>query len=133
MQGQGLKPCTKAMYTPLIGFTPSDPTTMKNAMLEDKRLTKNAGQATTFYTSDLQLNQWAYSERFGEGFILHLGGIHFLISYVGVVGVVMAGSGMEELMKAAFGGVTKMLTGKNFPQNTRALRIVVEQVLHQIL
>ena len=26
-----------------------------------------------------------------------------------------------------------MLTGKNFPQNTRALRIVVEQVLHQIL
>ena len=36
-------------------------------------------------------------------------------------------------MKAAFGGVTKMLTGKNFPQNTRALRIVVEHVLHQIL
>ena len=36
-------------------------------------------------------------------------------------------------MKAAFGGVTNMLTGKNFPQNTRALRIVVEQVLHQIL
>ena len=26
-----------------------------------------------------------------------------------------------------------MLTGKNFTQNTRALRIVVEQVLHQIL
>ena len=44
----------------------------------------------------------------------------------------MAGSGLEELMKAAFGGVMKMLTGKNFPQNTRALRIV-EQVLHQIL
>ena len=45
----------------------------------------------------------------------------------------MAGSGLEELMKTAFGGVTKMLTGKNFPQNTRALRIAVEQVLHQIL
>ena len=36
-------------------------------------------------------------------------------------------------MKAAFGGVTKMLTGKNFPPNTRALGIVVEQVLHQTL
>ena len=36
-------------------------------------------------------------------------------------------------MKAAFGGITKILTGKNFPQNTRALRIVVEQVLQQIL
>ena len=55
------------------------------------------------------------------------------MNYVGTVGVLMAVSGMEELLKAAFGGVTKMLTGKNFPQNTTALRIVVEQVLHQIL
>ena len=45
----------------------------------------------------------------------------------------MAGSGLEEVMKATLGGVTKMLTGKNFPQNTRAIRIVVEQVLHEIL
>ena len=55
------------------------------------------------------------------------------MSYVGAVGILMAGSGLEELMKAAFGGVTKMVTGKNFPQNTKALGIVVEQVLHQIL
>ena len=47
--------------------------------------------------------------------------------------VLMAGSGLEEVMKAAFGGAMKMLTGKNFPQNTRALRIVVDQVLHEIL
>ena len=26
-----------------------------------------------------------------------------------------------------------MLTGKNFPQNTRVLRIVVEQILHEIM
>ncbi len=75
--------------------------------------------------------EWAYPERFGEDFILRLEGMHFLMSYVGTVGVLMAGSGLEELMKAAFEGVTKMLTGKNFPQNTRALRIVVGQVLHQ--
>ena len=36
-------------------------------------------------------------------------------------------------MKVAFGGVMKMLTSKNFPQITRALKNVVEQVLHQIL
>ena len=50
--------------------------------------------------------------------------MHFLMRYVGAVGVLMAGSGLEELMKAAFGGVMKMLTGKNFPQNTRALRSI---------
>ena len=75
----------------------------------------------------------AYPELFGEDFIFRLRVMHFLISYVGAVGVLMAGSELEEIMKAAFGSVTKMLTGKNFPQNTRALIIVVEQVLHQIL
>ncbi len=139
MQGQGVKPHTKAMYTPLIDMTPSDPTTMKTAMLEARRLTEKAGQVATIFTADLQLFRvglnvkWADPELFGENFILRLGGMHFLMSYVGAVGVLMAGSGLEKVMKAAFGGVTKMLTGKNFPQNTRALRIVVEQLLHEIL
>ena len=95
MQGGGLKPRTKAMYTPLIDMTPSDPTTMKSAMLEDKRLTKKAGQATTLFTADLQLYrvglivQWAYRELFGEDFILRLGVMHFLMNYVCPVGVLM--------------------------------------------
>ena len=41
---------------------------MKSAMLEDKGLTKKAGQATTLFIADLQLYrvginvQWAYPE-----------------------------------------------------------------------
>ena len=70
---------------------------------------------------------------FWRGFHPSSWGMHFLLSYIGAVGVLMAGSGLKELLKAAFGGVMKMLTGNNFPQNTRALRIVVEQVVHQIL
>ena len=82
-------------------MTPSDPTTMTSAMLEAKRLTKKAGQATTLFTADLQLYRvgrnvvWAYPELFDEDFILHLGGMHFVMSYVGAVEVLMAGSGME--------------------------------------
>ena len=37
------------------------------------------------------------------------------------------------MSKAAFGGVTRMLTGKNFPQNTRALRMVAEELLQPII
>ena len=97
MQRQGLKPRTKAMYTPLIDMTPSDPTTMKSAMLEAKRLTKKASKATALFTADLQLHcvglnvQWAYPELFGEYFILRLGGMHFMMNYVGAVEVLMAG------------------------------------------
>ena len=60
---------------------PSHPTTMKSAMLEAKRLTKKAGQATTLFTAGLQLYrvglnvQWAYPEIFGEDFTLCLEGM----------------------------------------------------------
>ncbi|KAG0723221.1 hypothetical protein GWK47_043072 [Chionoecetes opilio] len=45
----------------------------------------------------------------------------------------MAESGLAEVMSAVFGGVPKMLSGKKFPQNVRALRLVVEEVLRSII
>ena len=45
----------------------------------------------------------------------------------------MGNSGLEEVLKAAFGGVTRMLTKKNFPQNTRAIRMVAEELLQPII
>ena len=36
--------------------------------------------------------------------------MHTLMSSVGSVGAVMGNSGLEEVFKAAFGGVTRMLT-----------------------
>ena len=81
------------------------------------------GLPRTLFTADLQLYrvglivQRAYPVLFGKDFILRLGEMHFLMNYVGAVGVLMAGSGMEELMKIAFGGLTKILTGKNSPKH----------------
>ena len=41
----------------------------------------------------------------------------------------MTDSGLEEILNSSFGGVPNMLAGKRFPQNFRALRIVVEELL----
>ena len=41
----------------------------------------------------------------------------------------MSNSGLEEVLKAAFGGIPIMLSGKNFPQNVRTLRMIAEEVL----
>ena len=138
-EGRELRASTKTMYRPLIDAKPSDPTTIRIAMEEAKRLTKLAGQATTLFTTDLQLYrvalnvQWIYPQLFGDDFINRLGGMHFLMSFVGAIGSLMSNSGLEDIMKAAFGGVAKMLTGKKFPQNTRALRLVVEEILRDTL
>ena len=56
--------------------------------------------------------------------------MHLLMSFIGCVGNLMSNSGLDEIMKAAFAGVDKVLLGsKYFPQNVRALRMVVEELL----
>ena len=58
--------------------------------------------------------------------------MHMLMSFVGCVGTLMADTELKEVMESAFGGVTKLLSGKNFPQNVRGLRLVVEELLRSI-
>lgn len=137
-QGQSLKPATLAMYTPLIDMVPSHPDTMMTAMSEAQRFTVQCGQTFTVFTADQQLYRvminviWVHPQLF-PNFVPRLGGMHMLMSFVGCVGVLMANSGLEEVLKAAFGGVARMLTGKNFPQNVRGLRMVCEEVLRNII
>ena len=56
--------------------------------------------------------------------------MHFLMSFIGSISSLMAGSGLKEILEKAFGGVPKMLTGKKFPQCVRALIIVVEDIFY---
>ena len=37
-----------------------------------------------------------------------------------------------EIMESTFGGVSKILNGKKFPQNMRVLRLVVEELLRPL-
>ena len=113
---------------------PADPDTMLPAMEEGQRMTNECGQRVTVFKNDQQLYRvavnitWVYPERFSQ-LIPRLGGMHNLMSFVGCVGKLMADSGLEEVMKAAFGGVAHMLVGEKFPQNVRALRLVTEEDL----
>ena len=83
--------------------------------------------------SDLQLYIvslqviWAYPEQFSN-VVLRLGGMHILMSFVGAVGSLMGESGLAEVLNAGFSGVVKMLNGKKFPQNARAMCIIVSRV-----
>ena len=126
------------MYTPLIDMDPSDPDTMMTAMYEVQRLIVQCGQTFTIFTADQQLYRvmvnvlWVHPELF-PNFFPRLRGMHMSMNFVGCIGVLMANSGLEEVLKAAFGGEARMLTGKNFPQNVRALRMLCEKLLRDIL
>ena len=71
---------------------------------------------------------WSHPEKF-QGLHLRLGGMYALKSFVGSIGTLMAESGLSEVLSSVFAGVPKMLSGKQFSQNVRALRLLAEEVL----
>lgn len=56
-----------------------------------------------------------------------------LMSFVGAIGTLMAESGFADILSSTFGGVYKMLSGKKFPMNMRAMRMVAEELLRDIV
>ena len=101
-------------------------------------MTEECGQTITVFTNDQQLYRvtvnvmWVCPDLFKD-FVPHLGGMHTLMSFIGAVGTLMSNSGLEEVMNSIFAGVPKMLSGKKFPQNMRALRLVTEELLRGII
>ena len=58
---------------------------------------------------------------------------HASSSFVGCIINLMENTGLSNILKAAFGGVDKMLLGKNFPNNIRALRMFIVEILRPVL
>ena len=46
-------------------------------------------------------------------FVPRLGGMHWLMSFIGSFGALMVGSGLKEILRSAFRDTEKMLLGKN--------------------
>ncbi len=136
--GLSLQPKTKVTYLPLIDMPPAHHDTILTAMVRAQELSQSAGQNYTILTLDLQLYKlcidilWHCPEKF-PNFYPRLGGMHLLMSFIGSIGTLMECTGLAELLTPVFAGVPKLLSGKKFPQNVRALRIVTEELLRPII
>ena len=107
---------------------------MMTAMIELEKPTNEAGQAYTIFTADQQLYCvilgiiWTNPQRFSK-FIRWISRIHWVMSFISSLGVLMENSGLQKTMKSVFAGTEKMLTVKLFPMNVRALRFTVVKLL----
>ena len=121
-QGHMLRKKTQIVYLPLIDKAPADPATQTSDLLKAQAVTGATGQEYVIFTEDQQLYKVAVhvmweSQALFSNVYLRLGGMHLLMSYVGSIGSLMAGSGMTEILSEAFAGVLKMLIGKTYPDN----------------
>ena len=128
-----LEKATRSMYPPLIDTKASDPSIMpaeKKAM----ELTEWTGRTHTLNICDQKLYKvfvdikWEFPEEF-KNLIPRLGVMHLLMSFTEYRGTLIRNSGLSDLLRLAFVSTDKMLSGKNFAQNLRAFRMVVEELL----
>ena len=137
-QGHIETQATHINYHSLICGKPNDPSTVLTAMNKAVKITEAKGQEYTVLTADLDIAKvilriyWSDPECWSK-LIPRLGGLHIVMNILGCIGKLAADSGLSDILKAAFAGVEKMLSGKKYPQNFRAMCMVVEELLRPIL
>ena len=136
-----MAPKTKVVYLSLIDKPPAHAATIMTAMVKAKQISEAANQRFTILTLDQQLcrvalhvlsENEAKQTKCHNCYMRRLGGMHLLMSYCGCIDAIMADTGIVEILSVPFDGVLKMPSGKKFPQNVRALRMLVEELLRPL-
>lgn len=131
--GEPLHPKTKVVY---ILFIDMKPDTIMTVMTKAEK--NEIGQNFILFTADQHIYKVAvqiksaYPSLF-PNCILRLGGMHMIISFIANVGILMAVSGLANVLEPVFGSVEFFFSGKKFPLNTRALRSLTEELLREII
>ena len=132
----GMSPSPKSMlsYLPLINMSPSDPTTVLTCITKGFEVTRNANQDILVMTADAAIYKFIVDisvhqpDLLGSMVVL-LGGMHLLMDFVSCIGTMIADCGLKEVLGMTFGSTDKMLAGKKYPENVRALRLLAEHLL----
>ena len=61
-----------------------------------------------------------------------LDGMHFRMDFFWCVGLLTPENDTKAIISTTFGSVDKMLSGKKYPQNVRALRLLTEEILRPV-
>eukprot|EP00745_Piridium_sociabile_P037812 TRINITY_DN68984_c0_g1_i6.p1 TRINITY_DN68984_c0_g1~~TRINITY_DN68984_c0_g1_i6.p1 ORF type:complete len:1121 (+),score=248.01 TRINITY_DN68984_c0_g1_i6:81-3443(+) len=136
----GMTPAPKSAYSylPLLNMKPTDPTAVLTSITRGIELTRDANQDILVITADAAIYKIIVDISFHQPDLLGsmvalLGGMHLLMDFVSCIGTLTTDCGLKEVLSTTFGSVDKMLSGKKYPQNVRALRLLSEELLRPIL
>ena len=120
---------SRVIPMPFVNLDPTDVRAIYTAVMVAVDQCRARGQKTCFVTFDQPLywkavDMVASSGPAGElsSVIVRLGGFHMLMSYLGSIGKIMAGSGLEELWQTVYAhnSVSHMMTGHAYARSLRA-------------
>ena len=128
--GSAQKPKTLVVFGPMIDSPPAHPDTVLTTLVYLEKTLNSFGMQYTHLTVDLQLYQTACLVQWNDPVrwnrvILHPGMMHTLMSFLGCIGKLMKGSGVDVLISAAFAGITSIVNGKAWTNALRAYRLII--------
>ena len=137
--GMNTKPKTEVAFMPLVDRPPAHPDTIKTAVEKGLSLVRAAGEDVLVFTADQQqlykvtIGIQFHQPSYFKSVIPVLGGMHMLMNFIHAIAIILAGSGMNEILAGTFGCIDKMLSGKKYPHNFRPLGMLVEEVLRSVV
>ena len=136
--GEIPQPPTKVTFLPLIDKPPAHPDTIKTAINRRLSLARTVNEDVLILTADHQLYKVSIDVLFHEpsyfkSGIPVLGGMHMLMNFTHAIAIIMDGTGMKEVLAATFASVDRMLSGKKYPHNFRAFRMLTEELLKDVV
>lgn len=113
---------SKILYLPFMNAPPTDNTTVHTTLLHACKTGNACGQQTKFVTFDQQL-YWKAVDILAtlrdneelKNVVVRLGGFHLLMSFMGCIGKIMSGSGLDHLWETVYaeGSIAQMLLEKH--------------------
>jgi hypothetical protein len=117
---------TRIEILPFINRQLTNPSSIYTALNFSRKQSSLHGMETCFVTFDQPLNAKAIeivaSDEILQGVVVILGGFHLLVSFMGSVGYIMGGSGLEVLWESVYApaSVVHMMTGHAYAHALRA-------------
>lgn len=115
----GVQPggATRFVFGPLTDSPPTHPDTMLTTLtwIDSEMRQENTpyipvSADMAIYKLIMQI-KWSQPDRW-KWMVVRPGGMHTIMSFIGCIGVLMDSTGLEEILGAAFNGVSNMLNGK---------------------
>ncbi|GBL55344.1 hypothetical protein AVEN_21120-1 [Araneus ventricosus] len=131
---------SKIVCLPFVNNPPSQYDTIYTALLIAREKSTKAGQKTCFVTFDQPLYIKAQEivrncdNSEVENKVVRLVGFHLLMSFMGTIGSIMAGSGLKELLTIIYAenSVEKIMSGHAYSRAVRA-HVLVHLVLAELI
>lgn len=114
---------------PFVNLAPTNPSTIYTCLLNAAEEAEKFGQSKIMVTFDQPLYSKACEMVLAASpssplshIIVRLGGFHLLMSFLGAIGTIMAGSGIEDLWETVYAknSVVHMMTGRAYARSVRA-------------